>query len=419
MSNATEKQFFYGYLVVTAAFFTMIVLWASFYAFGVFFKPIVSEFGWSRAVTSGAFSLCSIFMGGLSIAMGGLNDRLGPRLVMTLSGLLLGTGYLLMSQLQEVWQMYLFYGVILGTGMGGGFVPMMTTVVRWFVQLRGFMTGIVAAGIGIGALIGPPIVNWLILTYGWRRSYGILGITVAVFIVSSAQVLRTDPSHMGISAFGQHRNRKQDPIPETGGVSFGEAVHSRSFWLLFSLIFCFGFCVFSVMVHMVAHAIELGSSPGQAARILATIGGLSIVGKLLLGRAVDIIGSRKVFIIGFAMMAAASFWVIPARMTWMLYSFAWVFGFAYGGCVTAESPIVAELFGLRSHGLILGVIAFAFATGGAFGPWLCGYLFDLSGAYRWSFFACATLSTMGLALSMILRPDKAMVRERRSEALLN
>jgi MFS family permease len=406
MKREDERGIFYGYFVVAAAFLIMVVMWTVFYAFGVFFKPILNEFGWSRATTSGAFSLCSITMGLLGIAMGGLNDKFGPRIVMSVCGLLLGTGYLLMSKLQALWQLYLSFGLILGIGMGGSFVPLMTTVVRWFVLRRGMMTGIVTAGIGIGALIGPPVANGLISTYGWRISYTILGIIVLAVIVLSAQLLRRDPSQLGQLAYGENEGCRKVSNPGNGGLSLGEAIHTRPFWVLFTMIFCFGFGVFSIMVHIAAHATELGISPSSAANILATIGGVSIIGKVLLGRVADTIGSRKVFLIGFSLMAVALLWLVPSRMAWMLYAFAVLFGFAYGGCVVAESPLVAALFGLESHGLILGVIAFGFTVGGAFGPWLTGYIFDVTSSYQAAFLGCAVLSLVGLFLTAVLKPGR-------------
>jgi sugar phosphate permease len=100
---------FYGYCIVWVAFFIMFVFWGAFYAFGVFFKPMLKEFGWTRAMTAGAFSLCSMIQGLPGIAMGGLTDKFGPRVVITLCGLPLGLGYALMSQVSAMWQLYLLY----------------------------------------------------------------------------------------------------------------------------------------------------------------------------------------------------------------------------------------------------------------------------------------------------------------------
>ncbi|MBL7211201.1 MAG: MFS transporter [Desulfobacteraceae bacterium] len=402
MKGDAGSGIFYGYLVVAAAFFIMVVVWAAFYSFGVFFKPLLNEFGWTRAMTSGAFSLSAIIMGVLGIAMGGLNDKLGPRAVMSICGLLVGGGYILMSRLSDIWQLYLFYGIILGAGMGGGFVPLMTTVARWFVKRRGAMTGIIAAGIGIGAMVGPPLANRLILAYGWRLSYLVIGATVLIIMVLSAQILRRGPSRENTSANGEDKNCR-DPLHQgSGGLSSAAALRTRRFWTFFGMIICFGFCVFSIMVHLAAHTMELNISSASAANILATVGGLSIIGKLLLGRRVDIIGSRKVFIIGFILMSAALIWLVPAGKGWMFFVFAIFFGFAYGGCVSAESPLVAELFGLDSHGLILGFVSFGFTIGGALGPWLTGHIFDITHSYRLAFILCAILSALGLILTLAL-----------------
>ena len=402
-SEQNRSGFFYGYLIVGLAFIMMFVFWGAFYAFGIFFKPILKEFGWTRAITAGAFSLCSIVQGLLGIAMGGLTDKFGARLVMTLCGLLLGLGYLLMSQLSAIWQLYLFYGVIVGAGMGGSFAPLMSTVARWFMRRRSTMTGIVSAGTGIGALIGPPVVSRLIPGYGWRVSYVILGSIVLAVIILCAQLMRRDPSRMGQVAYGEDTGKKKALERNARELSLREAVCTIQFWIVFGMIFSLGFCVFAIMVHIIPHAAELGISTISAANILATIGGASVFGKVLLGRAADRIGSRQTFIIGFFLMLVALVMVLPAKGELILYLFASLFGFALGGCVSSESPIVAELFGLSSHGLILGVIAFSFLLGGAVGPFLFGYIFDVSGSYQWGFLVCAAMSFVGLILTAILR----------------
>ena len=114
----------------------------------------------------------------------------------------------------------------------------------------------------------------------------------------------------------------------------------------------------------------------------------------------------QAFIIGFALMAAALFCLIPATEMWALYLFAAVFGFAAAGCAVSESPLVAELFGLRSHGLILGVINIGFCTGAAAGPFLAGYIFDVTSSYNMAFLVCAAVSAVGLILSAILTPTQ-------------
>ena len=354
-------------------------------------------------MTAGAFSLCSIIQGLLGIAMGGLTDKFGPRVVMTFCGLLLGLGYLLMSQVSVVWELYFFYGVIVGAGMGGSFTPLMSTIARWFTGKRSMMTGIVAAGTGTGALIGPIIVSRLVSTYGWRISYVILGGFVLAVVLLCAQFIKRDPAQKGQVAYGDDTEKGKVRTQDIRELSLREAAYTTQFWIVFGMIFSLGFCVFAIMVHIVSHAAELGISTVSAANILATIGGASVVGKVLMGKVGDRIGSRQTFIIGFILMTAALSIVLPAKGEWVLYLFAALFGFAFGGCVSSESPIVAELFGLSSHGLILGVIALSFLLGGAVGPLLFGYIFDVTGSYRWGFLVCAAVSFVGLMLTSVLK----------------
>jgi MFS family permease len=403
-SPRARPRFFYGYTVVATGLLIMAMTFGTYNAFGIFFEPVLTEFGWTRAIISGAFSLSWIVQGVLGIVMGRLTDRFGPRLVLTICGFLLGLGYFLMSRISTVWQLYLFYGVIIGAGMGGSWVPIVSTVARWFVKRRSMMTGIAMVGISIGTLITPPVASRLISAYDWRTSYIIVGSIVLVVVVVVAQLLRRDPTRVRQKPYGENEGEKPEFVLETHPFSLRDAVHTQQFWLTSGMFFCLGFCVYTVMTHIVLHAIGLGISPITAANILATIGGLSIIGRLVLGSAGDRFGNRQVFIIGFILMAAALFWLVPAKEVWGLYLFAVVFGFAFG-CATSESPLVAELFGLSSHGLILGVInCIGFTFGAAVGPLIAGHIFDTTNSYHLAFIVTAATGIVGLILTVLLTP---------------
>jgi MFS family permease len=131
-----------------------------------------------------------------------------------------------------------------------------------------------------------------------------------------------------------------------------------------------------------------------------------MIGRVVMGRAADIIGSKRAFIIGFLLMSAALLGLMPARMMWIIFVLAGFFGFANGTCVASQSPLVALLFGLSSHGAILGLLSFGFTSGGAFGPWLSGIIFDLAGSYRLAFLMCTGVSLAGLVLTLFLKPKK-------------
>ena len=161
-------------------------------------------------------------------------------------------------------------------------------------------------------------------------------------------------------------------------------------------------------MHIVPHAIDLGVSAVNAANILATIGGITILGNYVLGMVADRIGNRWVFIIGFILTAVPLCWLAVATEVWMFYLLAVVFAFGNGGMGPAESPLVAGLFGLRSHGLIYGVVHIGFTVGAALGPFLTGYIFDLTGSYQIAFLICAAVSVVGIIAASVLRPTERL-----------
>ncbi len=405
----TPPRFFYGYFVVGAAFIIMVVSWGLYIVFGVFFNSFLDEFGWTRAVTSGAYSLSSIFSGLLGIVMGGLTDRFGPRLVVTFCGVLLGVGYFLMSQISTVWHLYLFFGVIIGIGMSGLWVPLLSTVARWFTGRRSLMTGIVISGLTLGQMIGPPAISRLIAEYQWRQSYMILGIIVFIVVVLAAQFLKRSPGM--VEKFADDVNEKQPEMNNnvSRDLSLKEAVHTVQFWLVAIVFFCFGYIAYGMMVHIVPHITRLEISDINAANVLAVNGGVGIVGNFVLGGLVgDRIGNRKALIIGFILSTAALLWLVPVKELWMFYLFAVVFGLGLGSMGTSESPLVARLFGLTSHGLIYGVMGLGFTAGGAVGPVIIGYICDVTGSYQPAFMVCAALGIIGLILMVMLRPTKKL-----------
>jgi len=404
LGKGEKPKFFYGYVVVIAGFFILMVLWGTIYCYGVFFKPMSGEFGWTRTMTSGAFSLYMILHGALYIVTGRLNDKFGPRAVMTVCGLFLGAGFMLMSQVNTLWQLYLFYGVLVGIGASGGFVPISSTIARWFVRRRGMMTGIAVSGTGAGTIVMPLVARWLISTHDWHFSYLIVGIVVLVVLVVAAQFLRRDPAQMGQLPYGGSEIEHPDLIVQAEGFSFREAIHSKQFWLFFTTVFMLGSVSQTTMVHIVPHVTDLGISAALAAGIMALIGAVSIVGRIGLGGAADRTGKKRVLFIAFVLYLVAFLWVIPARELWALNLFAVLFGLAYGAGEVMISPMVAELFGLKEHGALLGATAFAATLGATVSPLMTGYIFDVTNSYQLAFVVLATLSAVALVLVPLLKP---------------
>ena len=160
------------------------------------------------------------------------------------------------------------------------------------------------------------------------------------------------------------------------------------------------------MVHVVPHAIELGMSPTTAASILAIIGGASIVGRVVLGTAGDRIGNKRVLIISFAFTSIALFLLVTATDLWLLYLFAVIFGGFAFGTAAIQSPLVAGLFGLSSFGVIYGMTGLSFTIGGAIGPFVAGYIFDVSNSYQLAFTTSAAIVILSIILTAFLKQTK-------------
>ncbi len=403
MDKIKKHIYYYGYVIAAACFGIQAIGVGTYVSYGVFFNSLSSEFGWSRAVISGASSIAFFLMGLCGIFVGRLNDKIGPRNIMAVTGFLFGLGHLLMSRLGAVWQLYLFYGIIIGIGLSSVDVIALSTTARWFVKKRGIMTGIVKIGTGAGQFIIPLVASMLITSYGWRTSYIFIGAGVLVSLVAIAQLLRRDPSQ--ISPLPDCKNGVPGSKPglASEGLSLGETVHMRQFWTICTVNLAIVFCFMSIIVHIVPHAQDIKISATRAATVLSTIGGVSMAGRFITGIAIDRIGSKKAMILCFILLIAGLLWLQIAKDLWMLYVFAVIYGIAHGGYFTTMSPIVAEFFGLNAHGVLFGIVVFSGTIGGAIGPILAGYIFDVTSGYGLAFWLCTLMSASGLLLLLLLK----------------
>ena len=266
------------------------------------------------------------------------------------------------------------------------------------------MTGIVLAGIGIGILGVTQLTSWLIISYGWRNAFVILGIIVLVVIVSAAQLMRRSPQGRGLLPDGDSRVEPEGSHLSVRVFSLGEALRTRQLWMLWAIFICLGLSIFSIMLHIVIHATGIGIPTGSAVSILSFVGVLNIAGRVMMGSASDRISNRRVLIIGFSIMLAALVWLQFSQELWMLYLFGAIFGFAYGASLVAESPITAELFGLSEHGVLFGIVDSGFTVGAAIGPVITGYVFDVTGSYQLAFLVITGVTMAGLLLTLLLKP---------------
>lgn len=396
----------YGYLIFAACFTIQAVGIGSYVAYGVFFNALISEFQWSRATISGASSLAFFIMGFVGMLIGRLNDRYGPRLLMSVTSLFFGAGLILMSQVDSLLQLYIFYGVLFGIGLSSIDVIALTTIARWFSIRRGAMTGLVKVGTGAGQFTIPLIASFLIGVVGWRYTCLIIGVAASFILFCVAQILKRDPFDYQPASRKDASSRQQLGRFESSSLSFAESRKTSQFWNLCMVNFLVIFCLISIIIHIVPHARDLGLSATQAAGALSTIGGVSMLGRFLSGLAIDRHGSRTIMGACLLLLIISLLWLQVAQTFWMLLLFACIYGLAHGGLFTAISPMVAEIFGIKAHGTLLGIVVCFGTTGGAVGPIFTGQLFDMTGSYAIAFWAFILISACSFAILSRLKPIK-------------
>ena len=404
--TGNKPHFFYGYIIVICSFIMLALTFGINYSFGIFFNSLVTEFGWSRAATSAAYSLMTLVAGFLGIFAGRLSDFFGPKVLGIASGIFLGLGFFLMSQVNTLWQLYLIHGLLLAAGIGTCWPILMPTVARWFVARRGLMSGIVVSGIGLGTVTTPQLARWLISTYDWRAAYMIIGALTFVVMVLAALFLKRDPSQTRQLPYGQDEMPCENTKQGEEGYSFKEAIRTRNFAITGTTFFCFGIALHTIMVHIVPHATTIGISAINAAVTLAIIGGVNIIGKITIGMVSDKIGFKTSLVISLGIMAIALLWLQLAQELWALYLFGVIFGLSYGAIVTLMALAPSELFGLGSLGAIMGGTTFLYTCGGAVGPVVSGHLFDITGSYNLAFLIVAILTIIASIITLTVKSPR-------------
>jgi MFS family permease len=392
------------YTIVLGTFLPMLAAGVVIFSFGVFFKPVSAQFGWNRAETSGAFSLAVVVSGLAGLILGRLGDRFSPRLIIIICGALEGIAFLLLSRISSLWQLYLFYGILVGAGMAN-VIPVSSLVARYFKKRRGLMTGITMSGAAAGSAITPPIATQLISQFSWSASYIVIGITT-LFITVLASIALYFSTHIRVPEDFTSSGKRAGRNLIARGMSFQQALRNRDFWILGLVLFCAAFAQQVVTVHTVPDATDLGLSAADAALILTFINVACIFSSYILGGANDKIGGRLAILISMGMLLISTILLPLASTAWSFYLFAVVFGIAWGGTSTLRSTLVAELFGLRAHGAITGAILLVAVTGGTLGPILAGYIFDIRGQYQAAFLLVIGINVFGFLAALYLKYRK-------------
>jgi len=413
--NGTRKPLFYGWIIVIVCAIQQALQNGIQYSFGIFFKPLVADFGWTRASLSGVYALSMISGGLFAIPAGWLADRIGPAKIALIYGTLIGLGLILSSRITDLVQLYITYGVIFGIGTGGVFAVSSGITARWFFKKRGLALGIVSAGVGFGILVMPPANEYLIRAIGWSNSYLIIGIMALIIFIATALFLRRDPKDIGCLPYGAVKPEPEDMLIQgqkpyhpafDGGMTLWNACFTPSLWILIFTAVLVGVCTQMISLHLVNYATDIGISPLTAATIISVIGIGGIFGRLLIGSGSDRIGNINAMILCMVIQTASLIWLIFSSDLWMLYVFAALFSFAFGGEVPLLTLLVSEQFGLRAVSALVGVMLLATRLGAALGSWMGGQIFDATDSYIVAFIIASAASTIAMVAVIALKKMK-------------
>ena len=399
------KNVHYGWIVVFTATFILMVWAISMYSRGIFLTSLTEWFNWSRGDVSGAYSLSMIIAGLLAFISGRLTDRFGPRIVITFLGLLVGGGLLLMSTVSSIVHVYLIWVLMIGVGGSCGFTPITSTLPKWFTKRRGLVIGITFAGVSLGGIIWPPVVERLIANIGWQSTYMIIGLITLVIITALAQLMRQSPQKIGLKPYGEKEKLESTPrIPDqtTTGLSFTQALKTAPYWLCGLIRFGSMFVFQLISVHMFPHAVDIGFSEITAAIIVSVTSISGTVSRLLTGFVADRIGHKLTLFLSIIVITLSLIVLVFAKELWHFYAFALLFGLAWGGLSVVQVTLIAELFGPRSLGSIIGSLELFLTIGGAIGISMAGIIFDATGSYAIPFLICIIQALIVMLFSFLL-----------------
>lgn len=400
-------SFFYGWIIVAVTFVTMAIGVNARTAFSLFYPPIISEFGWERGVTAGAFSFGFVASAIASPLIGRLMDRRGPRAVMELGVLLMGSGLLLAPLTSQPWHLYLTIGVLVGSGsVCLGYSGQSLFVPNWFVRRRGLAIGLAFAGVGIGSVTLLPWVQHMIEQTGWRTACTAMGIMVLVVLAPLNLLLHKRPEDIGLRPDGDAApaataakplSNIVDPVWADTDWTLSRALRTTRFWWIAIGYFCGLYIWYAVQVHQTKFLLDIGFSSRVGVWALGAVSLLGIPGQIWLGHLSDRIGREWVwaiscfgFMICFAALAALKYWPSMA----LIYLMVFTQGALGYGLTSVMGPVVLEIFQGKHYGSIFGTVMLAALAGGAAGPWITGELYDWSGSYTIAFI-------VGIAVSLL------------------
>lgn len=406
------QRFFYGWVVLAAAFVIITMSIGTLFTLGVFLRPIEDSMGWSRSGI-GAIGLFNwVVMGVGGVVSGFVSDRLGTRRVVLVGAALLGLGLVLSSHVQEVWQLYVTFGLLVGAGVSAFYVPLTVLAIKWFDGRRAMAAAVVSTGNGLGILALAPLTRWLINEFDWRVAFLVLGNLAWVVVLPSAWLLREPAGETSIRG-GESKGTRPSADRESAGAPW----RTWPFWAIALTHFCCCAAHSGPLFHLVSHAMDQGVAKMAAASILGASGLTSILGRIGAGIVADRAGAKPTLLAALTLQAALVLLYLFATSTGGLYAVSLAFGVAYGGAMPLYAVVTREYFGERVLGTAYGGVFFISCIGMGLGSYAGGAIHDVLGTYQWLFLGSFAIGAMAIILGVTLRPPAAIPAPRPSPAL--
>ncbi|MFO7964916.1 MAG: MFS transporter [Desulfobacterales bacterium] len=396
-----ETRVFYGWYIVAVCFvINFTVFGIAVNTFTVYVKPISADMGWSRGQFSFGLTLASLAMGIMAPLMGRIIDRTGARIVMTIGAVVIGSSFVVLSGAHSLWVFYLFY-MISGAGQAGTtIVPISLVISNWFKLRRGRALGIVMTGTGIGAMVMVPLTSWIVVTWGWRTSYLIMGWVIIAMAPLALFFIKTSPSDMGLTADGGTMD-KSKPL-KLQGLAAVEALRSGSFWLIAFMMFILGLVGMGLGLHLMPYLTDIGHPEVTAGMLISIIAAMTVLGKVSMGMFADRWGIRKVILIACAVIIIGILILMKAETIGIAVLFAVCYGYAIGTPLMINPALTADCFGLASFGAVFGILSLFNILGAGLGAWMAGAVYDAAGSYNpvfWIFIILTAASGVSGALT--------------------
>lgn len=397
-------RLFYGWYIVVAGFFLIILDGLLLYSFGIFLPYLIDSFSISAATGSSLFSVrCFVLAFSIAIA-GRLIDKHNPRYVTFFGGLIAALGLLLSAYATELWHLYITYSVLIGLGDGFLYIVPVTVISRWFSKKRALAIGIATTGVPLSGLFVNPLAAWLIESFGYQNAFIYLSF-LFVLILCASFIIRSNPEELNLLAYGENEKSQEDKNEITKAEwSAKEAFSSRTFWLLYFIFFT-GFNAFLIIIiNLYNFCVYSGISPIVAAGAPAAIGLGSIIGRTFFsGLVTKYLENTRILFVCYFFQASSIVLLLFLKDVWTLYLFGFLFGFFYSGWVPMFPTILGNFYGLKSLGTIFGLFGTGFSAAALTGPLVAGALFDNTNSYFLPFLLAAIFCFLTAILTFLIQ----------------